>query len=51
MESLYAFLEKNSIYIVMLIVLVIWLGIYLFLWKTDKRLADIEKELKEKENE
>jgi CcmD family protein len=51
LESLYAFLEKNSIYIVMLIVLVIWLGIYLFLWKTDKRLKSIEKELKEKENE
>lgn len=51
MESLYSFLEKNSIYIVMLIVLVIWLGIYLFLWKTDKRLNEIEKELKGKENE
>jgi CcmD family protein len=35
----------------MLIVLVIWLGIYLFLWKTDKRLNEIEKELKGKENE
>lgn len=51
MEGLYSFLEKNSIYIVMLIVLVIWLGIYLFLWKTDKRLKEIEKELKGKENE
>lgn len=51
MESLFSFLEKNSIYIVMLIVLVIWLGIYLFLWRTDKRLQNIEKELKDKENE
>lgn len=51
MEGIYSFLEKNSIYIVMLIVLVIWLGIYLYLWRTDKRLSEIEKELKEKENE
>jgi len=51
LENLYNFLEKNSIFIVLFIVLIIWLGIYLFLWRTDKRLAKIEKELKEKENE
>jgi CcmD family protein len=51
LEGIYSFLEKNSIYIVMLIVLVIWIGIYLYLWRTDKRLSAIEKELKEKENE
>ncbi|MHB8904619.1 MAG: CcmD family protein [Melioribacteraceae bacterium] len=42
------FLEKNSIYIVLFIVLVIWSGIFLFLLNTDKRLKAIEKELKEK---
>jgi CcmD family protein len=42
------FLEKNSIYIVMLIVLVVWAGIFIFLLNTDKRLKAIEKELKEK---
>lgn len=51
MEGFINFLEKNSIYIVMFIVLLIWLGIYLFLWRTDKRLKEIEKELKEKGNE
>jgi CcmD family protein len=51
LESLFGFLEKNSIYIVLAIVLLIWLGIYLFLWRTDKRLTEIEKELKEKGNE
>jgi CcmD family protein len=49
------FLENNSIYIVMFIVLVVWLGIFLFLLNTDKRLKTIEKELSkslksEKEN-
>jgi len=42
------FLEKNSIYIVMSIVLVVWAGIFIFLLNTDKRLKAIEKELKEK---
>jgi CcmD family protein len=43
------FLEKNSIYIVLFIVLVIWIGIFWFLQSTDKRLKAIEKEL-EKSN-
>ncbi|MBA4407010.1 CcmD family protein [bacterium] len=42
------FLEKNSIYIVLFIVLVVWAGIFIFLLNTDKRLKAIEKELKEK---
>lgn len=44
------FLENNSIYIVMFIVLVIWLGIFIFLMNTDKRLKAVEKELASKEN-
>jgi len=51
LESLYEFLDKQSIYIVLFIVLVVWLGIFIFLWNTDKRLKDIEKELEvEKEH-
>ncbi|NJD22932.1 MAG: CcmD family protein [Melioribacter sp.] len=46
--GLVEFLEKNSIYIVLAIVLVVWAGIFLFLLNTDKRLKAIEKELKEK---
>jgi CcmD family protein len=38
------FLENNSIYIVLFIVLVVWLGIFLFILNTDKRLKAIEKE-------
>jgi CcmD family protein len=48
--GLLGFLEKNAIYIVMLIVLVIWLGIFLFVNNTDKRLKAIEKEIASKEN-
>ncbi|MEG8946266.1 CcmD family protein [Rosettibacter firmus] len=47
-NGLINFLEQNSIYIVMCIVLVIWLGIFLFLLNTDKKLKAIEKEFKEK---
>lgn len=46
MESLYKFLETNSIYIVLFIVLVIWFGIFLFLSSMDKRIKQIEKEIK-----
>lgn len=51
MDGFYLFLENNSIYIVMFIVLVVWIGIFLFINSTDKRLKEIEKELKEGENE
>ncbi|MEJ5352475.1 MAG: CcmD family protein [Melioribacteraceae bacterium] len=47
-NGLINFLEQNSIYIVMFIVLVVWIGIFLFLLNTDKRLKEIEKEIKEK---
>lgn len=47
-SGLLGFLEKNAIYIVLFIVLVVWLGIFLFMLNTDKRLKEIEKELKEK---
>ncbi|MGE5682376.1 MAG: CcmD family protein [Bacillota bacterium] len=39
-------METNSIYIVLLIVLVVWGGIFLFLNSLDKRIKQIEKEIK-----
>ena len=51
MSGLFEFLEQNSIYIVLAITLIIWVGIFLFLSNTDKRLKEIEKELKEQKNE
>ena len=47
MEGLITFLKDNSIYIVLIITLIIWTGIFLLLLATDKRLKEIEKELKE----
>lgn len=48
MEGLYNFLSANAIYIVMIVVLIVWLGIFLFLISLDKRLKNFEKEFKEK---
>lgn len=48
MEGLLGFLENNSIYIVLIIVLVIWAGIFAFLYNADKRLKNIENEIKAK---
>lgn len=48
MEGLYHFLENNAIYIVMVIVLIVWIGIFLYLFNLDKRLKGIEKEVKGK---
>ena len=50
MTGLFEFFEQNSIYIVLTITLIIWAGIYLFLLTTDKRLKEIEKELKDTES-
>ncbi len=45
------FLSENSIYIVFLIILVIWLGIFLFMNSMDKRLKEIKKEVEEIKDE
>ncbi|PID59666.1 MAG: CcmD family protein [Ignavibacteriae bacterium] len=47
MEGLLSFLENNSLYIVLFIVLTIWVGLFVYLNSLDKRLKDIEKEIKE----
>ncbi|MCH6575472.1 MAG: CcmD family protein [Ignavibacteriaceae bacterium] len=43
MES---FLSNNAIYIVMIIVLIVWSGIFSYLFSLDKRIKSIEKEIK-----
>jgi CcmD family protein len=42
------FLENNAIYIVMIIVLIVWVGIFLYLLNLDKRIKNVEKEIGEK---
>jgi len=51
LEGLYKFLGNNSIFIVMIIVLIVWIGIFAFLFSLDKRLKGIEKEIEGDKNE
>ena len=44
MNSLYDFLETNSMYVVLFIVLIIWIGICAYLWGLDKKVRKLEKE-------
>lgn len=43
MDSIYNFLDKNSYYVVLIISLIIWLGIYLYLKTVDKKITRLEK--------
>ncbi|MHB8851923.1 MAG: CcmD family protein [Ignavibacteriaceae bacterium] len=45
MQGLYQFLNENAIYIVMIIVLIVWAGIFFYLLNLDKRMKNIEKEI------
>ena len=51
MEGLYNFLQSNAIYIVMIIVLIVWAGIFFYMLALDKRLKSIEKEIIGEKNE
>lgn len=51
MEGLLTFLENNSIYIVLFIVLTIWVGVFTYLNLLDKRLKEIETDIKGSQNE
>ena len=51
MEGLYNFLSDNAIYIVMIKVLIVWTGIFLYLFNLDKRIKSIEKEINGDKNE
>lgn len=41
------FLSDNSIYIVFLVTLIIWIGIAVFLFKLDGKISKLEKSLEE----
>lgn len=45
------FLSQNAIYIVLLIVLIVWVGIFLYMFNLDKRIKLIEKEMTGDKNE
>ncbi len=44
MTSLYDFLETNSMYVVLFIVLIIWIGIFAYIWGLDKKVRKMESE-------
>jgi CcmD family protein len=41
------FLEQNSLFVVLAIVLVIWAGIIFYVMTVDKKIKKVEKEFKE----
>ncbi len=41
MSSLYSFLDQHSLYVVLIIVLVIWLGIFIYLFRLDKKVNSL----------
>jgi len=45
------FLQDNAIYIVMIIVLIVWTGIFFYMLSLDKRIKNVEKEFKGVKNE
>jgi CcmD family protein len=51
LEGLYEFLQNNALYIVMIIVLIVWAGIFFYMLALDKRIKNVEKELVGEKNE
>ena len=45
------FLSQNAIYIVMIIVLIVWAGIFSYMLSLDKKIKKIEKEMLGDKNE
>lgn len=43
MDSIVKFLLDNSRVLVMLVVLIIWIGIFSYLWKLDKKVTKLEE--------
>jgi len=40
---MYEFLEQNSLYVVLLIVLMIWTGLFFYLLRIDRRVTKLEE--------
>lgn len=45
MEGLINFFSDNALYIVLIIVLIVWTGIFLYMLNLDKRLKSLENDL------
>lgn len=44
MNSLYDFFANNQLYVVLAIALVIWLGIFVYIFRIDRKLKKLEKQ-------
>jgi len=44
-----SFLENHSIYIVLVVVLMIWTGLFVFIFNLDKKVSRLESELNQLE--
>jgi CcmD family protein len=42
--DLYSFLETNSYYIVLIVSLIIWLGLFLYMMNVSKKVSKLEKD-------
>lgn len=51
LNSLTSFLENNAIYVVLVIVLIVWIGIFFYMLALDKRIKKVEKEMNGEKNE
>lgn len=47
MNSLYDFFSNNQLYVVLVIALVIWLGIFGYIFRIDGKLKKLEKQEKQ----
>lgn len=47
---MYNFLSDNSIYVVLVIALINWFGLFIYLMKTEKKLNKLEKQISMFEN-
>ena len=43
---MYDFLTQNALYVVLIIVLICWMGIFFYLVRLDRRISSLEKETK-----
>jgi len=43
MDNIYNFLDRNSYYVVLIITLIIWIGLFLYMRSVSKRISRLEK--------
>jgi len=39
---MYEFLEHNAVYVVMFIVLMVWTGLFIYLYRIDRKIKELE---------